>query len=149
MEMGYWQKIHSPPPAVEIHHDIGPRKEKVCEITKKILSDCGYKVIMAQSGEDALDLWEKNKSRVDLLLTDIVLPGISGLQLSQKLRASKPGLKVIYMSGYSDDVIAHHGILDNDISFIQKPFTSMVLTKKIRDVLFSSSGTAANRNQYK
>jgi CheY-like chemotaxis protein len=110
-------------------------EKTVCEITVKILSDCGYNIIMTKNGEEALALWEKNKNQVDLLLTDIVLPGISGLKLAQRLLASKPELKVIYMSGYSEDVIAHYGSLDNDISLIQKPFTSMILTKKVREVL--------------
>lgn len=112
-------------------------EETVREITVEVLSDCGYHVILAQSGEGALELWEKNKEGIDLLLSDIVLPGISGLQLAHKLQASKPELKVIYMSGYSEDVISQHGVFDKDISFLRKPFTSLALTKMIREVLTS------------
>jgi nitrogen-specific signal transduction histidine kinase len=110
-------------------------EEKVREIVVKILSGCGYNIFMARDGEEALGLWQENKDRVDLLLTDIVLPGISGLQLSQKLLASKPDLKVIYMSGYSDEVISQYGTLDKEVSFIHKPFTSGKLAGKIREVL--------------
>ncbi len=109
----------------------------VREIAQKILSECGYNILSAQNGEEALELWEKHKGQVDLLLTDVVMPGISGQQLSRKLKAIKPGLKILYMSGYSEDVISYHGTLDKDIPIIQKPFTAMNLTKKIREVLDS------------
>ncbi|MCP5102631.1 MAG: PAS domain S-box protein [bacterium] len=110
-------------------------EEQVREALAKILSKCGYDILPAGNGEDALKLWRKNKNRVDLLLTDIVLPGISGLQLAQKLLEIKSRLKVIYMSGYSDEVISQYGALDKGISFIQKPFTSAVLTEKIKEIL--------------
>lgn len=110
-------------------------EEKVRKIVVKVLSNCGYNILTARDGEEAFALWQENKHRVDLLLTDIVLPGISGLQLSQKLLTSKPNLKVIYMSGYSDEVLSQYGNLDKEVSFIQKPFTSAKLAGKIRDVL--------------
>jgi PAS domain S-box-containing protein len=112
-------------------------KKEVREITVGILSACGYHPISTRDAEEALNLWEKKKDQIDLLLTDIVLPGISGLQLSHKLLTLRPGLKVIYMSGYSDNVISHHGGVKKDIPFIQKPFTSNQLTKEIRKVLNS------------
>lgn len=110
---------------------------EVREITEKVLAKCGYHIYSSPTGEEALELWEKQKDRIDLLLTDIVLPGINGRQLSQKLAAVKPDLKIIYMSGYPDDVISQHGIVNTDISFIQKPFTSATLTNTIRRVLRS------------
>ena len=109
-------------------------EEAVRETTVMILSECGYHVIAARNGEEALDLWEQNSSRIDLLLTDVVLPTISGLELSQRLQALKPDLKVIYTSGYSDDVISQHGIAGKDIAFIPKPFSTTTLTQKIREV---------------
>jgi two-component system cell cycle sensor histidine kinase/response regulator CckA len=109
-------------------------EEAVRETTAMILSECGYQVIAARSGEEALDLWEQNDSRIDLLLTDVVLPTISGLELSQRLQALKPDLKVIYTSGYSGDVISQHGIVEKDIVFIPKPFSTATLTQTIREV---------------
>ena len=72
---------------------------------------------------------------IDLLLTVVVMSDTSGRELAEKLSASRPGLKVLYMSGYSEEVISHHGVLDKDIHFIQKPFTPVELTKKIREIL--------------
>ena len=112
-------------------------EETVRDIADKILSACGYHIILAGSGEDAFDLWEKNKERVDLLLTDIVLPGINGWQLARKILDLKPDLKVLYMSGYSHEAIAQHGALGKDVPFIRKPFTSATLTRKINEVLES------------
>jgi CheY-like chemotaxis protein len=109
-------------------------EQNIRDILAGILPACGYRIILAQDGEEALEQWEKNKDQIDLLLADVVLPGISGIQLSQRLLASNPGLKVIYMSGFPDDVIKSHGFVDKDMSLIQKPFTAMTLTQKIRDV---------------
>jgi CheY-like chemotaxis protein len=72
---------------------------------------------------------------VDLLLTDLVMPGMSGRELARRLAAVRPSLKVLYMSGYPSDDIAHHGILEEGIAFLAKPFTPAVLLGKVREVL--------------
>jgi FixJ family two-component response regulator len=79
-------------------------------------------------------IFDDNAS-IDVLLTDVVMPGLSGPELTQKLTARRPGLKVIYMSGYTDEAIVQHGVLQPGIAFLHKPFTSDVLARKIRDVL--------------
>ncbi len=110
-------------------------EEAVRDVAVKVLSECGYQVFMAQNGDKAVSLWKKEEVRIDLLLTDIVLPTMSGFDLSRRLRTLKPSLKVLYMSGYSEEIITHRGIMEKDLFFIQKPFTSLALAKKIREVL--------------
>ena len=74
---------------------------------------------------------------IHLVLTDVIMPGMNGQQLFEQLTTIRPGLKVLYMSGYTDDVIVHHGVLDDGVSFIQKPFTVRGLTQKVRKMLDS------------
>lgn len=112
-------------------------EESVRELAAKILSEYGYKVLSAKNEEKALSLWEKYSEKIDLLLTDVVLPGTSGRELAEKLKALKPELKVLYMSGYAENIISHHGVLDKNIFFLQKPFTPHNLVRKIREVLDS------------
>jgi PAS domain S-box-containing protein len=110
-------------------------EESVREIAIETLSACGYTVITAGCGADALSLWDKHTEKIDLLLTDVVLPGMSGRDIAEQLAASDPGLKVLYMSGYTVNVISHYGVVDKNIAFIQKPFTPTKLARKIREVL--------------
>ena len=100
-----------------------------------ILRPLGYHVLLAVSGDDALTLSNAHKGPIDLLLTDVVMPGLDGKKLADKLCARRPGVKVIFMSGYTDDAIAHHGILDSGVVLIQKPLTPGSLAHKIREVL--------------
>jgi len=110
--------------------------EKSIRITTKILLETfGYTVLMAESPEIALELIGKHDSKVHLLVTDIVMPGINGRELAEKLVADYPKLKVLYMSGYTADMIANNGVLDDDINFLEKPFTRDVLALKVREVL--------------
>ena len=83
---------------------------------------------------EALQLFEEHPS-IDVLLTDVVMPGGSGPELTKRLVERRPALKVIYMSGYTDEAIVHHGVLDPGIAFLHKPFTSEALGRKIREVL--------------
>lgn len=94
----------------------------------------GYTVLLASNAAEALELFERIPS-IDVLLTDIVMPGTSGPELTRRLIERRPALKVIYMSGYSEDAIAHHGVLDTGIAFLHKPFTFETLERKIRGVL--------------
>jgi CheY-like chemotaxis protein len=102
-----------------------------------ILTQCGYTVYVAKSGKKCLTIWEKKSSAVDLLVTDVVMPGMSGNELAKRLSQSKPGLKVLLMSGYSLSVVSQYEKNGNDISFIQKPFNATDLTIKIREILDS------------
>lgn len=97
----------------------------------------GYKVIDAGSGMEALECHKEFKREIDLLLADVIMPGMSGRELAEKLAAERPSMKVLYMSGYTDNVIAHQGVLEPGIFFINKPVIPSLLTKKIREVLDS------------
>jgi two-component system cell cycle sensor histidine kinase/response regulator CckA len=94
-------------------------------------------VLAAANGEDALKLAAQDGSRIHLLMTDVVMPLMSGRQLAEELTAMRPELKVLYMSGYTDDAIVRHGLLDASLSFIQKPFDAATAARKVREVLDS------------
>jgi two-component system, cell cycle sensor histidine kinase and response regulator CckA len=104
------------------------------EVAREILETQGYVVLEANS-EDALDISRQFEGEIHLLLTDVVMPKMNGRELAERLTTQRDGLKVLYMSGYTDNVIVHHGILKPHIAFLQKPFTSQSLTEKVRAVL--------------
>ena len=109
-------------------------EEGLRELTRRLLARQGYTVVVAGDAEEAIRRFDENPS-IDVLLTDVVMPGASGPELVGQLMARRPGLKVIYMSGYTDDAIVHHGVLNPGIAFLHKPFTSDALGRKIREVL--------------
>ena len=105
------------------------------EMAEEILTELGYNIIIAQDGNDALTKASNWLERIDLLLTDVIMPEMNGKDLYNKVLEKFPDLKVIYMSGYTDDVIDHHGITDENLNFIQKPFALDKLAKTVRNVL--------------
>ena len=107
----------------------------VRDLTARLLESNGYRVLQAGSADEAIALIETHPEVLPLLITDVVLPGMSGHHLAQRLRTTTPELAVIYMSGYTDETIAHHGILEEDVSFLQKPYTSKALLHLVRRVL--------------
>jgi PAS domain S-box-containing protein len=107
----------------------------VRELTQMVLSERGYRVIEAPTPEDAERLAGNNGAEIHLLLTDVVMPGMSGRELAKRLTGRYPNLRVLYMSGYTYNVIAQDGTLEEGISFLQKPFTPQVLTQKVRESL--------------
>lgn len=110
-------------------------ESSVKEMTGVMLQKLGYTVLPAADGADALRTAEKNGGRIDLLLTDVVMRGMNGRELAEALRASHPEMKVLFTSGYTEDVIAHHGVLDQGLHFIAKPYTRSALAEKIREAL--------------
>jgi signal transduction histidine kinase len=104
-------------------------------LAREVLQTSGYRVFQAASAEEALLSCEKNKEPIDLLLTDVVMPGANGRQLAERLLKMYPQMRVLFMSGYTEDTIMHHGVLDDGINFIQKPFGPSALAVKVREVL--------------
>jgi CheY-like chemotaxis protein len=99
------------------------------------LRELDYRVLEAADAEAALGLIERGERRIDLLLTDVVLPGRSGRQLVDQVIKSRPDIKVLYMTGYSRNAIVHQGRLDPGVALIQKPIRAPLLTARIRDLL--------------
>jgi two-component system cell cycle sensor histidine kinase/response regulator CckA len=107
----------------------------VRRLARRNLQSQGYTVLEAGDGVEALALAARHAGTIDLLLTDVVMPGISGRELAEQLRQERPSLQVVYMSGYIDDAIAHHGVLEPGIALVEKPFTAEGLAAMIRAVL--------------
>jgi two-component system cell cycle sensor histidine kinase/response regulator CckA len=112
-------------------------EDPVRTLAAKVLRSLGYQVMEAKLGRDALAVAGKHNGRIDLLLTDVVMPEFSGAELARKLAESRPTLRVLYMSGYTDEAIIHHGVLAANIAYLQKPFTPEVLAAKVKEVLSS------------
>jgi CheY-like chemotaxis protein len=108
---------------------------QVRNLAALVLRDVGYDVLEASSGEEALQIAEKHPGRIQLLLTDVVMPQMSGKELSVRMTRISPDIVVLFASGYTDDAVVHHGVLERDMDFIQKPFTPNALAKKVRQVL--------------
>ena len=108
---------------------------EVRRLVSSALGSFGYRVLEAAGGPEALALSERHAGRIDLLLADVVMPGMSGKEVAQNLAPLRPGMKVLFMSGYAEDVIAHHGALEPGVAYIAKPFTPAALAAKVRSVL--------------
>ncbi len=108
---------------------------QVREVTVRSLRAGGYRVVAAGAGEEALEVDSQEQGPLDLLLTDIVMPGLDGRAVAEKLRPRHPGLRVLYMSGYTQDAIVQRGVLDEGIDFLPKPFTQSTLLARVRAVL--------------
>jgi DNA-binding response OmpR family regulator len=104
-------------------------------LTRDILEMQGYAVVEATDVEDAQRVSERHEGIVHLLITDVVMPRMSGRALADAIRLQRPAIKVLFMSGYTDDAIVHHGVLDPGTAFLQKPFTPVTLGRKVREVL--------------
>jgi two-component system cell cycle sensor histidine kinase/response regulator CckA len=110
-------------------------EDPVREVTALLLESLGYEVLQVSNAKDALNLVENTRAKIDLLFTDVIMPGMSGRELVEALRLRDPGLKVLFQSGYTDDMVIRHGILRAEVAFLQKPFTVDALAKKIREGL--------------
>jgi two-component system cell cycle sensor histidine kinase/response regulator CckA len=110
-------------------------EEAVLKLTQEMLEEQGYAVLAASAPGGAIRLAAHHAGRIDLLITDVVMPEMNGRELADNLRTQHPSLRVLYMSGYTADIIADHSVLNQGISFIQKPFSSKGLVEKIRQTL--------------
>ena len=115
-------------------------EEAVRRLAREILAGNGYKVLEAGNGREALLLSEAHRGEIHLLLTDVAMPKMSGRELTEQIRPLRPDLRILYMSGYTDDAILLHGFLEDGIPYLQKPFTPDGLARKVREVLDSARG---------
>ncbi len=102
---------------------------------QKALQSYGYRILVAENGEDALMVCKKHDGQIDLMITDVVMPKMGGREAAKRLQPLYPQMKVIYMSGYTDDAIVHHGVLEPGLNFLEKPFTPEGLARKVREAL--------------
>jgi signal transduction histidine kinase/ActR/RegA family two-component response regulator len=110
-------------------------EDSIREPAAEILESRGYLVLAARDGAEALAVSQAHAGPIDLMITDVVMPGMNGKQLAEELRASRPGMRVLFISGYPEDAIAHHGVLEEDKAFLQKPCPAAVLLRTVREVL--------------
>jgi two-component system cell cycle sensor histidine kinase/response regulator CckA len=119
-------------------------EESVRELVRVTLASRGYKVLEAENGECGLQIAEDFKEQIDILITDVVMPGIGGRELAKKLLSLRPDISVLYLSGYTEDAVVTQGAVGPAIAFLQKPFTLQNLAKKVRDVLRARCASTPN-----
>lgn len=110
-------------------------EDSVRHLTALFLGILGYRVIEASNGYDALRLFQAAPEKIDLLLTDVVMPGLSGREVAETLQALDSGLKVLFQSGYTDDTVVGRGMIHAGVAFLNKPFTLETLAMKVREAL--------------
>jgi len=104
-------------------------------VAARMLRDQGYTVLVAADGREALRVVQEYSEPIHLLVTDVVMPQMGGRELAERLRSARPGFRVLYMTGYTDNAIVHHGVLEEGVNLLQKPFTAGMLVRKVREVL--------------
>jgi CheY-like chemotaxis protein len=109
----------------------------VLDLVRTLLQAQGYKVLLAADGPEAIRISKEHPGAIDLLLTDMVMPGMSGPELAKELMARRPLMKVLYMSGYTEYAVVNQGVMERVQSFIWKPFSNAALAQKVREVLDS------------
>jgi GAF domain-containing protein len=108
---------------------------EVLALASETLAAQGYRVLLAANGPEALALGARHPGLIDLMVTDVVMPQMSGPELARRMRPTHPAMRVLFMSGYTDDAIGQHGLLETETAYLQKPFTPSVLARKVREVL--------------
>jgi CheY-like chemotaxis protein len=104
-------------------------------IIRTSLTSVGYNVLESENVDEAVQICRESEGQIHLLLTDVIMPKMSGRQLADLIVAMRPGMKVLYMSGFTDDLVVRHGVLEVSMAFLQKPFAPLTLAKKVREVL--------------
>jgi hypothetical protein len=135
------EQIHSAPRASTEGHEtilLVEDEDMVRELALEILESHGYRVLEAATGEDAISIYESHGEQIDLLISDVIMPKMNGRELSSRLTRLRPELKVLFISGYTDDTVFHHGVLDEGAQFLQKPFSPDALVEKVTEVLNGS-----------
>jgi CheY-like chemotaxis protein len=112
----------------------------VREISRQVLEMCGYTVLEAQHGVEALSIFQEEKDKIDLMITDVIMPQMGGRELVERVKQTHPQLRVLFTSGYTDDAIVRHDVIDAGTYFIPKPFTPGALAHKVREVLDARLG---------
>ena len=107
----------------------------ILKLTEKMLQGLGYTMLIAATPNEALDLAKVHAGKIHLLITDVIMPEMNGRELAERLQSFHPELRCMFMSGYTANAIAHHGVLDEGVHFIQKPFSKKDLSKAVRKVL--------------
>jgi two-component system, cell cycle sensor histidine kinase and response regulator CckA len=118
-------------------------EEQIRIVARVILRKQGYQVLEARNGDEALALCESHEGAIDLLLTDVVMPGLSGPELARQVVLARDGIKVLFMSGYTDDALIRHGAFHTGIAYMQKPITPDGLIRKVRTVLDGGANTTS------
>jgi len=114
---------------------IAEDSETLLKLTQKMLESYGYKSLTSQNGHEAMEIFKGHDGPIHLLLTDVVMPDMNGRELAEQIQSESPKVQVLYMSGYTDDTISKHGVLYDDVEFIEKPFSTKDLGLKVREVL--------------
>ena len=112
-------------------------EQMILNMTAVMLGKMGYRVFKALNSEEAIELAGKNENKIDLILTDVIMPHVNGKELAEEIKKIQPRAETLFMSGYTNDIIARHGILDEGVNFIQKPFSQHSLADKVRGILNS------------
>ncbi len=143
----YLPRVEEAPSAGKSHHGTAalPRgtetvllvedEDAVRALGRHVLHACGYRVLEARDGEEALRVADRQTGGIHLLVTDVVMPRLGGRALAERLAREQPGLRVLFCSGYTDDAVVRHGVLEAEVAFLQKPFTTAALARKVREVL--------------
>ncbi|MDD5286618.1 MAG: PAS domain S-box protein [Desulfuromonadaceae bacterium] len=108
---------------------------KILTMCSSMLQDLGYLVLPASTANEAILLVKEHSGKIDLLITDVVMPEMNGRELSERMQSDRPGIKILFMSGYTSNVLSHRGVLGEDMNFIQKPFSMKDLAVKVQDAL--------------
>jgi CheY-like chemotaxis protein len=125
-------------------------QDDVRALTRRNLERCGYTLLEARSGAEALEVSQRHRGRIHLMVTDVVMPNMSGLEVAKRLAASRPDMKTLFMSGYTDDAVVRHGLPPGGGGILQKPFNAATLAARVRDMLSDTgneSGSAVPKSR--